>query len=58
MIEKIKKVNVIEKSKINRKKSDLEKGKKDIKKKPLKLKSKSKKVSSPKTLWVRRKKAS
>ena len=58
VIEKIKKVNVIEKSKINRKKSDLEKGKKDIKKKPLKLKSKSKKVSSPKTLWVRRKKAS
>ena len=58
VIEKIKKVNAIEKSEINRKKSDLEKGKKDIKKKPLKLKSKSKKVSSPKTLWVRRKKAS
>ena len=58
VIEKIKKVNAIEKLEIYKKKSDLEKGKKDIKKKPLKLKSKSKKVSSPKTLWVRRKKAS
>tara|TARA_Y100001970_G_scaffold291168_1_gene427350 strand:- start:1308 stop:3137 length:1830 start_codon:yes stop_codon:yes gene_type:complete len=58
VIEKIKKVTALEKSESNQKKMDNEKGNKDIKKKPLKLKSKSKKVSSPKTLWVRRKKAS
>ena len=58
VIEKIKKVTALEKSESNQKKMDNEKVNKDIKKKPLKLKSKSKKVSSPKTLWVRRKKAS
>ena len=56
-IERIKKINEVENIKFAEK-SEKRKDKKDEKKKTVKLKGKSKKNIAPKTLWVRRKKAS
>ena len=56
-IERIKKINEVENIKFAEK-SEKRKDKKDEKKKTVKLKGKSKKNITPKTLWVRRKKAS
>ncbi len=57
IIERVKKINDIENIKVTEK-SENKKDKKDEKKKTVKLKGKNKKNITPKTLWVRRKKAS